>query len=68
MEEPKLVIRERTTRVKFETIQKTESLLEIFQLSGGRRPKRCRKILNQNVSDKEKSLDFRNDGANRAFS
>ena len=52
MVEPKLVIGERTTCVKFETIQRIESHLEIFQLSGGRRPKRCGLILNQKASDK----------------
>ena len=68
MQEPKLVIRERTTCVKFETIQKIESHSEIFQLSGGRRPKRCGLIFNQKASDNEKSLDLQNDGANQAFS
>ena len=52
MVEPKLVIRERTTCVKFQTIQKIESHLEIFQQSGERRPKRCGLFPNQKASDK----------------
>ena len=35
MEEPKLVIRERTTRVKFETIQKTESFWKFSNYQEG---------------------------------
>ena len=52
MVDAKLVIREITTCVKFGTIQKIESLLEIFQLSTGRRSKGCGLIPNQKVSDK----------------
>ena len=68
MVEPKLVIRDRTTCVKCETIQNMESHLETFQLSGGRRPKRCGLFVNRKVSDKKKPLDWENDGANQAFS
>ena len=51
MAELKFAIMERTTFMKFETNQKSESLSEVFQLSGGRRLKGCGLFLNQEASD-----------------
>ena len=68
MEYLKLLKKQRKTCVKIETNQNLESLLEIFQLSRGRGPKRIEIFLNQEFCDKNKSSDWELDGRNQAFS